>query len=246
MRKVWRSVAGLAVVVLAGVYLVSGGDLRGLVEQEILPTITRALGGDESSGSAQPIDEVDPKEISTAVGQLELLEVAELDGGAGYDRDAFGQRWADVDRNGCDQRNDALRAGAVEVVIKPGTHGCVVLEATIADPYTGATIDFVKGENTVDIDHVVPLSRAWQQGAAGWPEEAREEFANTSANLLAVDASVNRSKGDSGPEEWMPEAGRCSYAIRWIAIKAEFALTVTTAEKGALENELNRCEGSAE
>ncbi|WP_397321065.1 hypothetical protein [Paenarthrobacter nicotinovorans] len=28
---------------------------------------------------------------------------------AGYSREQFGPRWADVDRNGCDTRNDILR-----------------------------------------------------------------------------------------------------------------------------------------
>ncbi|RUQ42487.1 hypothetical protein D8M29_06175, partial [Micrococcus sp. HSID17227] len=42
-------------------------------------------------------------------------------------RDAFGQRWADVDRNGCDTRNDVLRRDLTQVQIKPGTQGCKVL-----------------------------------------------------------------------------------------------------------------------
>lgn len=148
-----------------------------------------------------------------------------------------------MDRNEYDQRNDALRAGATEVTFKPGTHDCVVLEATIEDPYSGTTIHFVKGENTIDIDHIVPLSRAWRQGASQWPEERREEFANTAENLLAVDASANRSKGDKGPEEWMPEAGQRAYVVRWIDVKTEFDLTVST-EEGALEGELTTCEGN--
>lgn len=196
------------------------------------------------SGSPPLTEEIDTEAVAGAGTQLDALIVEGSNSVDGYDRDAFGQRWADIDRNGCDQRNDALRAAAVEMTIKPGTHGCVVLEATIEDPYTGTTIDFIKGENTVDIDHVVPLSRAWQQGAANWSEDQREEFANTAENLLAVDASANRSKGDSGPEEWMPEAGRCGYTVQWISVKTQFELTVTPAEKSALETELTDCEGS--
>jgi hypothetical protein len=33
---------------------------------------------------------------------------------AGYSRDEFGQKWADVDHNGCDQRNDVLRRDLVK------------------------------------------------------------------------------------------------------------------------------------
>jgi len=227
---------GLVVLALAGVAYVAPPV------EEILLDIAPSSGS--SPPSAAQDEDVDADALAGASSDLDALTIAELGHGDDYDRDLFGQRWADIDRNGCDQRNDALRAGAIDVTTKPGTHGCVVLEATIEDPYTGTTIDFVKGENTVDIDHVVPLSRAWQQGASSWTEERREEFANTSGNLLAVDASANRSKGDRGPEEWMPDAGRCGYVVQWIDVKTEFELSVSAAEKFALENELDECEGS--
>lgn len=236
-RRGVGTLGGLVVLVLAAGAYMAPSEL-----DEILPDIAPSSGS--SWTSAAQDEDVDADALAGASSDLDALTVAELDSGDDYDRDLFGQRWADIDRNGCDQRNDALRAGAVEVTTKPGTHGCVVLEATIEDPYTGTTIDFVKGENTVDIDHVVPLSRAWQQGASSWPEERREEFANTSGNLLAVDASANRSKGDRGPEEWMPDAGRCGYVIQWIDVKAEFELSVSAEEKSALEDELDECEGS--
>lgn len=235
-RRGVGALGGLVVLALAGVAYVAPPV------EEILPDIAPSSGS--SPASAAQDEDVDADALAGASSRLDALTIAELGHGDDYDRDLFGQRWADIDRNGCDQRNDALRAGAAEVTTKPGTHGCVVLEATIEDPYTGTTIDFVKGENTVDIDHVVPLSRAWQQGASSWPEERREEFANTSGNLLAVDASANRSKGDRGPEEWMPDAGRCGYVIQWIDVKTEFELSVSAEEKSALEDELDECEGS--
>ncbi|MHA7297675.1 hypothetical protein [Pseudarthrobacter sp. MDT3-1] len=38
---------------------------------------------------------------------------------------------------------------------------------------TGKTVNFVRGEKTssdVQIDHLVPLSEAWQKGAQQWDE----------------------------------------------------------------------------
>lgn len=232
-RATVRGLGILAAVIMAGAAYVGTG---GLSDWPQAPS--------PAASSTRTGELVDAAELASASDQLQALTVAKLSHDGTYERTAFGQRWADVDRNGCDQRNDALRAGATEVTFKPGTHDCVVLEATIEDPYSGITIRFIKGENTVDIDHIVPLSRAWQQGAAQWPEERREEFANTSENLLAVDASANRSKGDKGPEEWMPEVGRCAYVARWIDIKTEFDLTVSTEERAALEGELTTCEGN--
>ena len=89
----------------------------------------------------------------------------------GYDRDAFGQAWLDTDRNGCDTRNDVLRRDLTATMVRPGTHGCVVLSGTLADPYTGRTVAFVRGQQTsraVQVDHVVALADAWQKGARQW------------------------------------------------------------------------------
>ena len=55
----------------------------------------------------------------------------------GYDRDHFGAGWVDVDRNGCDTRNDILARDLTGETFKPGTRDCVVLTGTLADPYSG-------------------------------------------------------------------------------------------------------------
>ncbi len=87
----------------------------------------------------------------------------------GYDRDQFGQRWLDVDRNGCDTRNDILWRDLTDAV-RSGP--CRVTAGTLADPYTGQRVDFVRGQGTselVQIDHVVALSDAWQKGRSSSP-----------------------------------------------------------------------------
>ena len=78
----------------------------------------------------------------------------------GYDRAEFGQRWADIDRNGCDQRNDILARDLTDVTYRPGTRDCVVLTGVLADPFTAKRINFVRGEgtsNAVQIDHVLSV-----------------------------------------------------------------------------------------
>jgi hypothetical protein len=54
----------------------------------------------------------------------------------GYSREAFGQSWADVDRNGCDTRNDMLSRDLTAIAYKPGTGDCLVLSGQLAGPYT--------------------------------------------------------------------------------------------------------------
>ena len=164
----------------------------------------------------------------------------------GYDRALFGQAWADVDRNGCDTRNDVLRRDLRPYVLKSGTKGCVVLSGTLHDPYSGQTIAFVRGRSTsssVQIDHVVPLSDAWQKGAQQWTTPKRTALANDPLNLLAVDGPTNQHKSDGDAATWLPpnKAYRCSYAARQIAVKAKYGLWVTGAEKDALTRILAGC-----
>ncbi len=51
----------------------------------------------------------------------------------GYEREQFGPAWKDVDRNGCDQRNDILARDLEGETFKPGTHDCIVLTGTLHD-----------------------------------------------------------------------------------------------------------------
>lgn len=180
----------------------------------------------------------------TALAQLAELRVAGRGPKTGYSREEFGPRWRDIDRNGCDQRNDILRRDLTDLTFKAGTRDCVVLTGTLLDPYTGSTIRFERGgASEVDIDHVVALSNAWQMGAARWDGDTRGRFANDPLNLAASDASANRQKGDGDAATWLPrnKSFRCAYVARQIAVKARYGLAVTKAEKDAMERVLGRC-----
>jgi uncharacterized protein DUF1524/excalibur calcium-binding domain-containing protein len=162
----------------------------------------------------------------------------------GYDRDQFGPAWADVDRNGCDTRNDVLTRDLTGEIYKPGTSNCVVLSGSLADPYTATTIAFARGDGTsVDIDHVVALGDAWQTGAFAWDVAKRTALANDPLNLLAVDYSANRQKGDGDAATWLPgnTGYRCAYVARQVAVKAAYGLWVTQAEHDAIDRVLAGC-----
>ncbi|MEJ3652499.1 HNH endonuclease family protein [Actinomycetes bacterium KLBMP 9759] len=166
----------------------------------------------------------------------------------GYEREGFGKRWADIDRNGCDQRNDVLARDLVDETFKPGTHDCVVLTGTLHDAYTGRTIPFLRGDTTSDdvqIDHVVALSNAWQTGAQQLDAATRERLGNDPLNLIATEGRVNQSKGDGDAATWLPpnRAYRCAYVARQVAVKARYGLWVTAAERGAIERILATCPG---
>lgn len=182
----------------------------------------------------------------TAAAALEAIPVKGRAPKTGYDRDLFGAGWLDPDRNGCDTRNDILRTQLSDVTVKPGTQDCVVLSGTLADPFSGSTIAFVRGQDTstaVQIDHVVPLSDAWQKGAQQWAPDLRAPFANDPLNLLAVDGPLNGQKSDGDAATWLPPAKefRCEYVARQVAVKAKWGLWVTQAEKDAIGAVLATC-----
>ena len=193
--------------------------------------------------SAEPVG-------TTSYTALTLLATLPVKGRApktGYDRTGmFGPAWEDVDRNGCDTRNDILRRDLTHVTVAAGTHGCVVLSGVLTDPYTGREIAFQRGQGTstaVQIDHVVALLDAWQSGAQQLSQTQRVALANDPLNLLAVDGSSNDQKSASNAASWLPPAKgfRCAYVARQVTVKAEYRLWVTRAERDAMASVLRAC-----
>ncbi|MGY1915493.1 GmrSD restriction endonuclease domain-containing protein [Blastococcus sp. SYSU DS0973] len=199
---------------------------------------TAATGGSGTDGTAAL--------TGPAPAALDGLAVKGRAARTGYDRDRFGAGWVDTDRNGCDTRNDVLARDLTGETFVPGTQDCVVLSGTLADPYSGRTIAFQRGQDTSDdvqIDHVVALSDAWQKGAQQWDAATRTAFANDPLNLLAVDGPLNMQKGAGDAATWLPPATsyRCAYVARQVAVKAGYGLWVTQAERNAMATVLATC-----
>lgn len=185
-----------------------------------------------------------------AVQAADLLETLPVKGRApktGYERSLFGPTWADVDRNGCDTRNDILNRDLTDITYVNSVP-CTVRTGTLADPYTGTVINFVRGTTTssaVQIDHVVALSDAWQKGAQQLSTETRTAFANDPLNLQATDGPTNQQKGDGDAATWLPsnKGFRCEYVARQVSVKARYGLWVTQAEHDAIAGILAGCPG---
>ncbi len=223
-REGWAWWVAWAVVLVVGLVVGLGG-----------PVLLR-----ERASARYPVTAGD---LAAGRAALAALVVAEPSVSATYEREQFGAAWADVDRNGCDTRNDVLRRDLAPATLD--VDGCTVLTGVLADPYTGERIAFARGEDSalVQIDHVVALADAWASGAAGWDLGEREQFANDPANLLAVDGQANQDKGASAAADWLPpDPGfACVYALRQVRVKAAYALTVTADERAALASALGTC-----
>jgi len=182
--------------------------------------------------------------MATAV--LETLAVKGRAPKTGYTRAQFGPAWADVDRNGCDTRNDILKRDLTSITYRAKTRNCVVESGTLVDRYSGESINFVKGNISsmeVQIDHVVALSNAWQTGAFKLTADQRRALSNDPLNLFAVKGRLNSQKGDGDAATWLPplKSFRCSYVAQQIAVKAKYSLWVTAPEKAAMVSILAKC-----
>ena len=177
-----------------------------------------------------------------SISTLNSLEVKGRAPKTGYSRAQF-PHWSDLDRNGCDARNDILKRDLTEVVFKVGTRDCKVLSGVLLDPFSNKVLTFTSVKSAVDIDHLVALSNAWQTGAAYFDRNTRSQIANDPVNLVAVDAKLNRQKGDGDAATWLPpnKAFRCEYVSRQVSVKAKYSLWVTPPEKDAILRVLSNC-----
>jgi Protein of unknown function (DUF1524) len=191
-----------------------------------------------SSDRAQFVAKADIPTVAPGVDVLAgIAEVPVRIRGYDYHRDAYGDTWTDDNpapggHNGCDTRNDILDRDLVDktyVSIKRCPNA--VATGTLHDPYTNATVAFVRGNQVgaaVQIDHIVPLALAWDLGAGSWTDEMRLRFANDPANLLAVAGQANQDKSDLEPAAWMPpnRAFWCQYSVQFANVLRGYALPV--------------------
>lgn len=177
----------------------------------------------------------------------EALETLPIKGRApktGYKREQFGPGWDSPE--GCSTRERILRRDLTNITLDP--NNCKILSGTLNDPYSGKTIQFIRGPETSDdvqIEHVVALSDAWQKGAQALDYPTRVAFANDPLELLAVDGPTNQDKSDSDAASWLPpnKSFRCKYVARQIAVKLKYKLWVTQAEHNAMKTVLSDCPG---
>ncbi|MGL4306427.1 MAG: HNH endonuclease family protein [Mycobacteriaceae bacterium] len=227
--KLWAVVFSATAVLV--VYQISRGSIPAnrVITQRSIPTL--APGIDPLAG---------------------LETIAKRNRSSDYRRSEFGDSWTDDSdapggHNGCDTRNDILARDLTQMSFVT-TSRCpmAVASGKLHDPYTGAFIDFSRGETSsekIQIDHIVPLALAWDLGAKSWPLAIRVRFANDPANLIAVDGQANQAKGDKAPAQWMPssEAFHCQYALQFIEVLRGYHLPVDEPSAAVLRAAAQKC-----
>lgn len=193
------------------------------------PTSSAEVAVPSPEASTPSVDASSSQALAVAQG----LQVRGRAPDTNYNREAFGSAWRDVDRNGCDTRNDILQRDFTTTIFKSGTGDCKVIGGTWTDPYSNESYTFDEAPSGAQIDHVVSLKNAWQMGADQWSDDMRVEFANDPLNLRVTIASLNQQKSDSNAASWLPpfKPGRCNFIATQVAVKAKWNLYVTESEK---------------
>lgn len=149
--------------------------------------------------------------------------------------------WRDFDGDCQNTRQEVLIASSTRSVSFASGSGCRVVAGEWMDPYSGKVFT---ESRLLDIDHVVALKDAFSSGGYLWTREQKKVFANDPANLIAVSASENRSKGSKGPDEWLPSNReyRCEYISKWVAVKQSYGLSMTACESSVVNYMMRVCE----
>ena len=212
------------------------------VTETLEPSVSESAAP-EPTPSDSPTAEPNASASSPALTALSAIPIKGRAPKTGYNRDLFASDW---DYSfGCDMRNKILRRDFIEFQFRSDS-SCVIATGILLDPYTGQTINFVRGvgtSNEVQIDHVVAVSDAWQKGAQQLSSAQRYAFYNDPLNLLAVSGSANAQKSDSDAASWLPsnKAYRCAFVARQVAVKISYNLWVTQAEHDAISRILRDC-----
>jgi len=258
MQRFIGSLLGIAVVVFIFIQFI--GAQSDVAVSDLFPEATQTPSATSVEETTAPVAQEPAPVEAAAPGGIEDIQITPVKRIPAYDRKAQftpggkGDDWPDVDGNGCETRDDILVRDLTNVVKRDA---CVVVTGTLADPYTGKTIDFVKdiyvdGKKTggnsmaVQIDHVVSLKSAWVSGADTWTQEQRVAFANDPANLIASDGPTNGSKNAKTAAEWMPSvAGNaaydCTYSTKYTEVLVKYNLTATAEDIAALKAGLATC-----
>jgi hypothetical protein len=178
---------------------------------------------------------IKPVVVGSALALLQTIRV-ENEYQVGYNRALF-DHWRDIDGDGCDSRDQVLKRDSISLP-QVDPVNCNVVAGDWVSPYDGARWS---NPSDIDIDHVVALKEAWDSGAWAWSAAQRKAFANDTSDsrtLLAVTDSVNQSKSDKDPSNWLPplQSYTCTYLGNWIAVKVRWGLSMDSSEYGRIKN----------
>lgn len=212
-----------------------------------------AASGKTTSSSASQSTNSSAKnsaQNSTTGGAMANIVIAEADNSP-YNRSDYGSGW-DVPGLACNIRATILKQTSL-VAVQTAENGCTVTYGSWVDPYSGATLtgNPYQGDGTandLDIDHIIPLKYVNAHGGYGWSASDKVAYGKSVTAMnngvyLAVSASENRKKGDSGPADYYPSNPDfyCEYAKRWRDTARTYAISLSGRDYNKIQGVLVEC-----
>lgn len=167
-----------------------------------------------------------------------------------YNRASYEPNWSVG--GGCDIRSRLLSSSSL-IAVTYGSNGCTVKKGSWKDPYTGQVLSGNPYEgdgtaNDLDIDHIIPLNYVNSHGGYYWSSAQKRAYGDSLTAMnngvyLAVSASQNRSKGDSGPSAYYPPSSsfRCTYSKDWRNTARTYHISLSPADYKLIASVLVSC-----
>ncbi|AEG81397.1 HNH endonuclease family protein [Corynebacterium ulcerans] len=154
----------------------------------------------------------------------------------GYKREYFGASWGPAPHSRCNTRVAVLAATLNDAHL---TNSCSLSSGWTLDPYSGRKISVDGTAEPIELDHVFPLSAAWDMGAHAWTAEQRLVFANDPLNLVVASKEQNQQKSDKLPSEWLPtqRGHRCWYVRRLAAVAQKYQLPLSRSDVSVMRRQ---------
>ncbi len=153
-------------------------------------------------------------------------------------------KWIDEDRDCQNTRSEVLARDSKSSV----TGKCKIQSGEWVGAFTNQKFT---NAGDIDIDHLVPLKKAYVSGAWRWPKWKRIKYANDLskpkrgrfAHLLSVYDRENQSKSDRGPADYLPKRTRihCKYVKSWIDVIQKWELALNPRDARKIEDVLKTC-----
>ena len=156
--------------------------------------------------------------------------------------------WA-INSDGCTTRAEVLKNQGKDVATKDGDPAsCDITAGTWVGAYDGNTFTVKPGENPtelrkhISVDPIISNKYANSHGAKGWDAEKKSAFANDTTQLVVASTESAKAKDGKSPAEYMPQASeQCHYSQMWIDTATKYNLSISQADKNALQKGLQTC-----
>ncbi len=205
---------------------------------------SNSASSDGSSASSQSQHQTDAGGVMAGIATANPESVP-------YDRKSYQPNWSVG--GGCDIRSRLLTAVSI-IAVSYSSNGCTVINGSWNEPYTGTVFSGnpYRGDdgtaNDLDIDHIIPLNYVNSHGGYHWPDSQKRAYgasitAMNNGVYVAVSASENRKKSDSGPSTYYPPnpAYRCSYSEKWRNTARTYKISLSPADYNLIASILASC-----